>query len=46
MTISGTAAAAAALPISLIYFDASLIGKDVLIKWKTVTEKKNDYFTI
>lgn len=46
MTISGTSAAAAALPISLIYFDASLIGKVVLIKWKTVTEKNNDYFTI
>ena len=36
----------APLPISLLYFKAELKGRDVLLSWKTASEKNNDYFTI
>ena len=34
------------LPITLIYFTASVVDKDVLLKWSTAAEVNNDYFTI
>jgi len=35
-----------ALPVELVYFNASLDGKRVMTAWKTASEKNNDYFTV
>jgi hypothetical protein len=37
---------AAPLPISLVDFKASLIGRDVLLTWSTFSERNNDYFSV
>ena len=37
---------AAPLPITLLYFKAILKGRDVLLSWRTASERNNDYFTI
>ncbi len=34
------------LPVSLISFDAELIGNDVELRWATASEIDNDYFTV
>jgi len=34
------------LPIELLTFTAEPLDKDVMLKWQTVTETNNDYFTI
>lgn len=34
------------LPIELLYFSAELMDTDVLLSWKTASEKNNDFFTV
>ncbi|MEM9525789.1 MAG: T9SS type A sorting domain-containing protein [Bacteroidota bacterium] len=36
----------AALPVALMDFSATLIGKEVRLNWTTVNEQNNDYFTV
>ncbi len=43
LSISGTLMP---LPITLSYFNAALQGDQVLIKWQTLQEINNDYFTL
>lgn len=34
------------LPIELLYFDAELVNKEIMIRWSTASETNNDYFTV
>jgi hypothetical protein len=34
------------LPVSLIYFNAHFQDKNVIVDWRTATEKDNDFFTV
>lgn len=34
------------LPIDLLYFDATKNNKSVLLEWKTLSEKNNDFFSV
>lgn len=40
------ASVSAALPVELVSFSAKLLNDQVLVSWKTATEKDNDYFTV
>lgn len=35
-----------ALPVELLSFNASPVGKNVLLEWSTVSETNNDFFTV
>ncbi|MDF1676101.1 MAG: T9SS type A sorting domain-containing protein [Vicingaceae bacterium] len=45
-TQTGPISYGAPLPINLVYFDALVIEKTVLLTWVTASEINNDYFTI
>jgi|TARA_R110000782_G_scaffold80846_4_gene159913 hypothetical protein len=45
-TQTGPISYGAPLPINLVYFDALVIKKTVLLTWVTASEINNDYFTI
>ena len=45
-TINGSSGSNTALPVELLFFNATLNGKVVDLTWSTASELNNDYFTV
>lgn len=45
-SVFGVAQSLLPLPIELLEFTGEMVGEDNLLKWETVSEQNNDYFTV